>query len=723
MALVLADRVKETTTTTGTGTVTLAGASAGYQSFAAIGNGNTTYYTISGQTTSEWEVGIGTYTSVGTTLSRTTVLSSSNGGSLVTFSSGTKDVFVTYPSSRSIYADGAVLTATNSSVLPVSSGGTGVTTSTGSGSTVLSTSPTLVTPALGTPSSGTVTNLTGTASININGTVGATTPATGAFTTLSATGLTQLTGGSAIGGSTAPGSGQSVEITYGAIANTGRVFSYDRTGAARKDLLLDGANVLIAPGGSTVGTFSSTGLAVTGALSATGNVTLSGGTANGVAYLNGSKVLTTGSALTFDGSAFWVIASSVSTDSLNTAGFKFGAGTFKQQFSAGFDFQQFYTSAGQSAPDASVQVGSGYYALKLAGNEQTRLTSTGLGIGTSSPAYKLDVQASGYPAISVASTLGSGTNGAYFQAKNGSAAVSFFGTETTAGGYSYTGAIANSAYIGSASTNPLQLVTNSIARATIDSSGNFLVGATTQNGRLTVKNPSVSGNQVIYAIQAATSTTQLASWDLNQTTDVSTFGTDYGAPLAFKTNSTERARIDSSGNFRIGITGAAYNTERLTVYKSGNVESAAFVNEAGANNYTVAVSNRATTGDNKFMVFATESGDTTRGSITYNRAGGLTVFNTTSDYRAKDISGPVTGSGALIDSIPVYMGKMKWATEERPMFIAHETPVYAHTGVKDAVDADGNPVYQQMDASALIPVMWAELQSLRARVAQLESKP
>jgi hypothetical protein len=124
MALVLADRVKETTTTTGTGTVTLAGAATGFQSFAAVGNANTTYYTIAAQTGTEWEVGIGTYTSAGTTLSRTTVLSSSNAGSLVTFSAGTKDVFVTYPSSRSIYADGTTLTATNSSILPATSGGT-----------------------------------------------------------------------------------------------------------------------------------------------------------------------------------------------------------------------------------------------------------------------------------------------------------------------------------------------------------------------------------------------------------------------------------------------------------------------------------------------------------------------------------------------------------------------------------------------------------------------
>ena len=97
MALVVKDRVKETTTTTGTGSVTLAGAATGFQTFnSAISVGNTTYYCIAGQGTSEWEVGVGTL-SASTTLARTTVLSSSNSGSLVTFSAGTKDVFCTYP--------------------------------------------------------------------------------------------------------------------------------------------------------------------------------------------------------------------------------------------------------------------------------------------------------------------------------------------------------------------------------------------------------------------------------------------------------------------------------------------------------------------------------------------------------------------------------------------------------------------------------------------------
>jgi len=106
MALVVKDRVQETSTTTGTGTITLLGAVSGFQSFSVIGNGNTTYYAIVGGT--EFEVGLGTYTSSGTTLSRTTVLESSNSGSLVNFSAGTKNVFVTYPAEKAVYqnADG-----------------------------------------------------------------------------------------------------------------------------------------------------------------------------------------------------------------------------------------------------------------------------------------------------------------------------------------------------------------------------------------------------------------------------------------------------------------------------------------------------------------------------------------------------------------------------------------------------------------------------------------
>lgn len=104
MALVLKDRVRETTTTTGTGTLTLNGAATGYQTFSsAIGNTNTTYYAISSSSSSEWEVGIGTV-SAGQ-LSRDSVLASSNSGNLVDLSAGTKDVFVTYPASKAVTTD------------------------------------------------------------------------------------------------------------------------------------------------------------------------------------------------------------------------------------------------------------------------------------------------------------------------------------------------------------------------------------------------------------------------------------------------------------------------------------------------------------------------------------------------------------------------------------------------------------------------------------------
>ena len=106
MALVLADRVKETTTTTGTGAVTLAGAVTGFQAFSAgVGNSNTTYYTIQDANGTAWEVGLGTLNADSTTLTRTTVYESSNSDAAITLTSGTHTVFCTYPAGKSVYLD------------------------------------------------------------------------------------------------------------------------------------------------------------------------------------------------------------------------------------------------------------------------------------------------------------------------------------------------------------------------------------------------------------------------------------------------------------------------------------------------------------------------------------------------------------------------------------------------------------------------------------------
>lgn len=145
MALVVFDRVQETTTTSGTGSITLLGAVSGFQSFAVVGNGNTTYYTITDG--AAWEVGIGTYSTSGPTLARTTVLSNSNGNTTpITLSGGLTQVFVTYPSEKSVNLDasgnvtplGTIASGTwQGTTVGVSYGGTGVTASSGANSVVL----------------------------------------------------------------------------------------------------------------------------------------------------------------------------------------------------------------------------------------------------------------------------------------------------------------------------------------------------------------------------------------------------------------------------------------------------------------------------------------------------------------------------------------------------------------------------------------------------------
>jgi hypothetical protein len=118
MAFVIADRVRETTSTSGTGTLTLGGPFSGFQGFSVIGDGNNTYYAISDPNTGSWEVGVGTYTASGNTLSRDVVLASSNSGSLVVFGPGTKDVICTQPAERNVYVVGSNVVAANSATVP-----------------------------------------------------------------------------------------------------------------------------------------------------------------------------------------------------------------------------------------------------------------------------------------------------------------------------------------------------------------------------------------------------------------------------------------------------------------------------------------------------------------------------------------------------------------------------------------------------------------------------
>jgi hypothetical protein len=197
MALVLLDRVQDSTTTTGTGTITLSGtAPTGYQSFASIGNGNTTYYTIVDQVGANWEVGIGTYTSSGTTLSRTTVLASSNSGSLVNFTAGTKNVFCDYPAGKAVYFDASG---------NINSAGQFVSTvSTGTAPFVIASTTSVANLSIG----GNAGNVTGTVAVGNGGTGITTTPSNGQVPIGNGTNYTAatLTGGNGISITNASGS-------------------------------------------------------------------------------------------------------------------------------------------------------------------------------------------------------------------------------------------------------------------------------------------------------------------------------------------------------------------------------------------------------------------------------------------------------------------------------------------------------------------------------------
>jgi len=186
MALVIADRVREQSTTTGAGTFTLTGAVVGFQTFSsAIGNGNTTYYTISNPGTNEWEVGVGTV-SAGQ-LARTTILSSSNAGSLVNFTGGTKDVFVTYPAEKSVNED--VAGTVNITTLAA-----GTISATGAITSTVSTGTAPLVIASTTKVSNLNVDLLDGADWAAPAAIGTGTPNSGAFTTVSATGNVTFSG-------------------------------------------------------------------------------------------------------------------------------------------------------------------------------------------------------------------------------------------------------------------------------------------------------------------------------------------------------------------------------------------------------------------------------------------------------------------------------------------------------------------------------------------------
>ena len=338
-------------------------------------------------------------------------------------------------------------TADITGTLGVANGGTGVTSSTGTGNVVLSNSPTLVTPALGTPSALVGTNITGTASGLTAGNVTTNANLTGAVTS--------------VGNATSLGSFTSAQLATALTDETGSGANVFATSPTLVTPTLGVATATSLQG--IIGNVTPAAGAFT-TVDASGSVTLSGGTANGVTYLNGSKVLTSGSALQFDGTNLGIGVSPASILHLKGADpiqyFEDSSGT------ASFCSIQNANGVLDLQADNNATVASSAIKFSVDSAEGMRLTSTGLGIGTSSPAEKLHIS-------SGASTCQIRIAG---QSRN-----------------MYLGQDATGAIVYSDGAVPMLFYTNATERARIDSSGNLLVGTTNSFGKLVVYSSASTG--------------------------------------------------------------------------------------------------------------------------------------------------------------------------------------------------------------------------------------
>ena len=188
---------------------------------------------------------------------------------------------------------------------------------------------------------------------------------------------------------------------------------------------------------------------------------------------------------------------------------------------------------------------------------------------------------------------------------------------------------------------------------------------------------------------------------------------------------TERARIDTSGRLLVDATTATSDfsgSVKFAVYGTGYT---CLFKGTTASNSVISSWNSATSGNNIFAEFYTEAAATSRGSISYNRAGGLVAYNTTSDYRAKTVNGSVQNALSKVALLKPSTGRMNGATEDIDFFVAHELQEVvpsAVTGEKNDVNEDNTPKYQMVDKSALIPLLTAAIQEQQAIIESLTQR-
>jgi len=537
----------------------------------------------------------------------------------------------------------AVLTSATG--LPISTGvsglGTGVATAlavnTGSAG-----APVLFNGALGTPTSGTVTNLTGTASININGTVGATTRNTVAATT----GNFQASGGAPI-------------ILTG---NNSAQIQLGGTGATDPSIRYDAAGVL------GVVTADQSAYAKIRALDFNGTIGATTASTGSFTTVAATGTVTAGDLIQ--------MASTANANRINV---------FSNVYGLGIDATDLVAYANTGA-GFSVKIGGAGYNSTLV----TRTTSTGLAVTGA-----LSVASSGNTESSVTST---GGTPAFTLIPSGSGIQPIIAYKTSSGAALRFGTVTGAGLAGFAT----QMI--------LDATGNVGIGTTSPDSSMGpgLHIATTSGNSLI--LQKASGATIQFRSDAS-TIRASVTGLNAADGLAFATGAaqTERARIDSSGNLLVGTT----NPDPTSTGSSGRV----VVQTANGGQAALTAYNIGTGATN---IISLENGNGQVGRIQIS--GSATSYLTSSDSRLKENVKPVTDSSDIIDRLAPKKFDWKTGGKNAYGFIAQEAIEVFPEAVSAGDSEDEIKSPWAMDYSKLVPILVAELQSVRARLAALESK-
>lgn len=536
---------------------------------------------------------------------------------------------------------------------------------------------------------------TGAVGDSFNGPIGSSTASTGAFTNITASGTLGVTGVATF----------TAQPIVSSLTASRAVFSDGSKGLVSNAITGTG-NVVMSASPTLTGTISAE------ALTASSSVTLSGGTANGVTYLNGSKVLTSGSALTFDGTNLGV----------NCTATNFGANyrTIEARGATTTTSGVFRASSSDASQKIDFFIDSGVGTLRTDSNhplafainntEGMRLTSTGLGIGTSSPYTKLDV--SGASGMKVYYTGGTDLNSA-------GSIVLGDGNRSS----NYVGLYRGTSISGGASSNALTLgaydyigfnvsattLGSQTERMRLDSAGNLGLGVTPigwsgnvlclqgdsalafqgANGLITA-NAYYSGGWKYTTTGAASYYYQIGGAHQWTTAPSGTAGN----AISFSQVMT----LDASGNLLVGTTSATTLTTNCIVARA--TQGAVYVAHENGN-----------TGSN-FGVFVYDG--TTIGSISQSGTTAV-LYNTTSDQRLKENIADADSASSLIDSLQVR--KFDWksdGTHQRYGFVAQELVTVAPEAVHQPTDTEE---MMAVDYSKLVPMLVKEIQSLRQRLS------